>query len=496
MTTSNEQTNPEQTLKDATKKWHPLFKLGVTALGLSLFFIVGFITGRYSERFIQPISTTPTEQLTQADINALETLYGTIQANYIEEINKSQLLEGAMRGMVNALDDPYSEFLNASQSEVFDEAVTGSFQGIGVEIVSKDGQIMIVSPIDDTPAEKAGLKANDIILAADGTELNGMSTHEVVQLIRGEKGTSVELKIKRADTTFDVTVDRDEIPIISVKAELDEEDPTVGIIRVSQFAGNTYDQLVESIKQLKEEGATSFVFDFRSNPGGLLDQAMKISNIFLEEGQTIFQIEEANGQVETSKATKALGDFKITDPYVVLVDEGSASASEIFAGAIQQNTDHKVVGTKTFGKGTVQTMATENEYGELKLTIAKWLTPNGTWIHQEGVEPDVEVDNDPVAHALFLNDEEVYQKGDQGEFVDTIIMILNALDYSVEEANSFDETVEKQVKAFQKDHNLEQTGQVTGETARQLMEETRAYLQANDVQYKKALEVLKESKSE
>lgn len=496
MNTSTEPTSPDSTTKGvSSRKWHPLLKLGVTTIGLSLFFIIGFMTGRYGETYLRPTPAT-SQELTQEDLNSLATLYNTIQSHYIESVDKGQLLEGAMSGMVNALDDPYSEFLNLSESELFDETVTGSFQGIGVEIVSKDGDIMVVSPIDDTPAEKAGLRANDVIVSVDGTELKEMSTREVVELIRGEKGTEVNLKIKRDSTTFDVTVERAEIPVVSVKAELDKEDSTVGYIRVSQFAGNTYDQLVEGIDRLKQEGATSFIFDFRANPGGLLDQAMKISNIFLDEGETIFQIEESNSQTETSKASKGLGTFKVTDPYVVLVDEGSASASEIFAGAIQQNTNHSLVGTQTFGKGTVQTIANENAYGELKLTIAKWLTPDGTWIHQEGIKPDVIVEPHPLSHALVLNNEEVYQKGQQGEFVDTIILMLNTLGYSVGDATIFNETVEAQVKAFQKDHELAETGIVTGETTDILMEETRDYLQHHDVQYQKALEVLKVTQSE
>ncbi|MGO4937104.1 S41 family peptidase [Fundicoccus sp. Sow4_H7] len=441
----------------------------------------------------QDNSISEEKQLTEEDLKMIEDIYNTIQINYIEELDKNDLLEGALKGMVDAIGDPYSEYLNKQESTSFDDSITGSFQGIGVQFMSQNGNVTVISPIDGTPAADAGIQPNDIILEADGIELTGMDTNQVVELIRGPEGTEVELKVQRGSSTFDVTLVRAEIPIISVTGEIDAEHANVGNVRISQFAANTYDELVEIITDLRDQGADRFVFDLRSNPGGLLNQALNLSNMFVEDGDVIMQVDERNREIDMFHGDDAkYGDFQVTDPYVVLIDGGSASASEILAAAISENTDNKLIGTTTFGKGTVQNITNESDIGELKLTIAKWLTPNGTWIHDTGISPDITVEPEELTSALLLNTSEELTLGDSSEFVQSLSLILSSLGYDIPNQSYYDEKMAEVVKQFQLDNELEADGIVTGDTAQKLNDQARQYLDEHDVQYKAAVEYLLE----
>lgn len=230
--------------------------------------------------------------LEDEDFKLIEDVYNSILDNYIEDVNKEALLQGALDGMVRSLGDPYSEYLDSDESAQFDETIEGSFTGIGVQIMTQNGLVTIISPIADTPADKAGLRANDIILEADGVSLTDMNSNEVVKHIRGEIGTKVNLKIQRGSSTFEVEVERAEIPLISVESKLDENEPTIGYVQITQFASTTADEIEEAVSQLRKDGAKRFIFDLRNNPGGLLDQAIIISNMFLKDGDIIVQMQE------------------------------------------------------------------------------------------------------------------------------------------------------------------------------------------------------------
>lgn len=429
--------------------------------------------------------------LQQEDFNKIEEIYNSILEYYIEDVDKDALLQGALEGMVSALGDPYSEYLDADEAMQFDDSIEGSFFGIGVQFMMQSGQVMIISPIKDTPADKAGLQANDIILEADGVTLTDMNTNGVVKLIRGEEGTSVKLKIQRGSQTFDVTVERAEIPVISVTGELDEEQKQIGFVQISQFSSTTAEELQKTVEDLKAQGATHFIFDLRNNPGGLLDQAMIISNMFLEDGEIIVQMQEQKDEPVSYAANDVLyGKFQINDPYVVLINEGSASASEIVSAAIAENTDFPLIGQKTFGKGTAQNITNQSELGELKLTVAKWLTPTGLWIHETGIMPDIEIAANELSTAISLNSSETLQEGDANEMVKTAIKILKALGYEIESEYAYDATVKVAVEAFQEEHGLVKNGIITGDTATQLNLAAREYLLENDPQYDKAVEIL------
>lgn len=434
-------------------------------------------------------------RLTDDDLKVIKEVYNSIQVNYIEEVSKTDLLTGALKGLVDAVGDPYSEYLNAEESTSFEEDFQDSFEGIGVQFMMENGRVTVISPIDGTPAGEAGLLPNDIILEADDVDLTDMNTNEVVKLIRGPKDSEVKLLIQRNNSTFEVTLIRATIPNISVTGELDKDHPEIGHIKISQFADHTYDELVESVQDLRNQGATSLIIDLRMNPGGLLDSALNIGNMFLEDGEMIMQISERNSDenAEFLANERAFGSFKITEPFTILIDEGSASASEILAAAVQENTDAKLIGQTSFGKGTVQTILNPTDLGELKLTSAKWLTPSGNWIHDVGIEPEIVVDDSPVASSLLMNSNETLELGISNEFVESLSLMLNALGYEVASENYFDEAMVEAVKAFQTDVDLEADGKVTGDTAHALNRLVREHLKENDPQYDAAIELLLES---
>lgn len=431
------------------------------------------------------------------DFEKIQTVYDTLMSDYYQGVESETLIEGAITGMTESVGDPYTQYLNVEESSSLNESISASFEGIGAEVMKQGDNVMIVSPIAGSPAEKAGLQPNDIIVKVDEQELSGMSLNEAVSYIRGEKGSEVVLTIKRGETTFEVTLVRDTIPVETVLYQLDKENPTIGSITITSFSSPTYEDLVMAIEDLREQGATSFVFDVRQNPGGLLNAGLSISNLFLENGDIILQTQEKDQEpVSIVADDKTMGSFKVTEPSVLLVDEGSASASEILAGAVSESGNVKLIGTKTFGKGTVQNVATFDDSSELKLTIAKWLTPSGEWIHEKGITPDIEVSLPEYANLLLIDSSKTYQLGDVSAEVENLEKVLDALGYSVEDTDGyFDESTQEAVKEFQTDTKLTVDGKVTGETSTQLVESLRKLIDENDTQYEAAIKELQSSKS-
>ncbi|MBG9981971.1 S41 family peptidase [Aerococcaceae bacterium DSM 111020] len=466
---------------------------GIIGFTLTLLIIIGVRQPIIAQGSLGWLFGNDTESLSNEDIEAITQVYESIQALYIEDVDKDALVQGALKGMVQATEDPYSEFLNVDQAEEMNNDVEGSFTGIGVQFQMTNDRPTIIAPIEGTPASEAGLMPNDIILEADGHELTGLDTNEIVKYIRGEVGTTVDLVIQRGDATFDVTIERAEIPIITVEGEIDPEQSDIGYVNITQFNGTTAEELETVVTDLRNQGAKRFVFDLRYNPGGLLDQALTISNMFLEDGQNIMQMEETGAEKVIYTADDAeYGNFQIDEPYVFLINVGSASASEILAAAVAENNNTPLIGQTTFGKGSVQTVIPQGDYGELKLTIAKWLTPNGQWIHEEGVAATEEVDANPLEGAILLQSDKAYQIGDSDPAVLTIGTVLDLLDYDLQSLEYYDESMEKAVKAFQEENELEPTGIVTDETATLINEEARRLLEEIDPQYDHAFEILNE----
>ncbi|OKL37901.1 S41 family peptidase [Domibacillus mangrovi] len=425
----------------------------------------------------------------RAEFNKLYEAYDKIESGYYKEVDQDTLVNGAINGMIDALEDPYSDYMNKEEASQFHEGVSSSFEGIGAEIQEQDGFIMIVSPIKGSPAEKAGLKPNDMVMSVDGKSIQGMSASEAVLLIRGEKGTKVKLEVKRngLDKTQEMIIVRDKIPIETVYVEVDEN--KIAHIQITSFSEHTAEELNTALADMEKKEVKGIVLDLRQNPGGLLDQAIKMANYFVPEGKNIVQIESNDGKVQ---AYKAEGGNKVDLPTAVLIDSGSASASEILAAALHESAAIPLIGEKSFGKGTVQSAEDFSDESNLKLTTAKWLTPNGTWIHEKGIEPDTAVNLPDYASLSYINPESELKLEVLSDEVKTAEQMLTALGYDPGKVDGyFDESTKNAVEEFQKASDIESNGILTGAATTKLMEELRLKLQENDTQLNKAIESVK-----
>ncbi len=461
---------------------------------------VAFLTGGscyiyFDSQYKKQLADSPAQS---ANLRKVDNLYNEIVNNYVGKVDEEKLVDGALKGMTEALDDPYSSYLNEPEADELDQSLAGSFEGIGATMTMTDELPTVAqAPIEGSPAAKAGMKTNDTILKVDDEETQGKTLSQVVSKIRGKKGTEVSLTIKRGEETFELKLKRDTIPIETVKGVLDKDDDSIGSIKITSFGENTYKELQETIKTLRKDGATSFVIDLRQNPGGLLDQVEKMASMFLKDGKTILKFEDKAGNTSEEVASSELdGGFKVTEPTVVLVDEGSASASEIFAAALKESGNKEIIGTKTFGKGTVQTVKNLNDKSEVKLTVLKWLTPKGKWIHEKGLEPTIKADYPEYAYLSPISRDKILKLGDSSPVVKNINALLNALGYDVNaQASDFSEQTKAAISAIQTDNNLPVTGEVDNETAAQIETEIGKKIKENDQAYAAGIkELQKEDK--
>nr|WP_274413139.1 S41 family peptidase [Bacillus methanolicus] len=424
------------------------------------------------------------------EFDKLFTAYDTLKESYYKEVDKQQLIDGAINGMLESLGDPYSDYMNEEEAESFHQSISSSFEGIGAEIQEKDGQIVIVSPLKGSPAEKAGLKPNDIVVSVNGKSLQGMSSTEAVTLIRGKKGTKVELIIKRPgiDEPIKMPIVRDTIPLETVYGEMLEDG--IAKVQITSFSENTAKELIDVLNNLQKQGMKGLVLDLRQNPGGLLDQAVKISSLFVPEGKVLFKIEDRNGNIQEQKASN---NNNPDIPLVVIIDQGSASASEIFAAAVKESANVPLVGQKSFGKGTVQRAQDFSDGSNMKITTEKWLTPKGNWIHEKGIKPDYEVALPEYASLPYINPDLKLKLSSASTQVKAAQKMLKALGYDPgREDGFFDEKTKQAVILFQKAEKLEANGILTGQSTLTLMERLREKIEKNDTQVQKAVEVLKQ----
>ena len=311
-----------------------------------------------------------------------------IKTDYVESIENKEIVESAINGILSSL-DPHSSFLNAKNLEDMKIQTKGEFGGLGIEVTLENGFVKVISPIDDTPAYKAGIKAGDYITHLDKKSVIGLTLNEAVNKMRGPVGSKLEVTVGRKNMEpFDVTIKRDVIKITSVRSRLEKD---VGYVRITTFSEQTKKSTTEAIKKLKKnKNLKGYVLDLRNNPGGLLEQAVYISNLFLEKGEIVSTRGRNSSNPDTYKATP--GDIINGLPLVVLINSGSASASEIVAGALQDHKRAIILGTQSFGKGSVQTIIPVNPFGALRMTTARYFTPSGKSIQKKGISPDIVVD--------------------------------------------------------------------------------------------------------
>ncbi|NEW66429.1 S41 family peptidase [Carnobacteriaceae bacterium zg-84] len=477
-------------------------KKGIIHLSVSKFIMILLVTvlgsvgvtcaAMIASAQLQTHMLSSTSNLPPKLIEGLSKSYTLLKNAYMGDLDDQKLIDGALSGFVSGAEDTYTTYLNEKEFSALMQATDSTLEGIGVEVEQVGEYIRVVSPYGESPAAKAGLQTNDLFVEVNGENIVGKSISEVVTLIRGKKGTSVTLKMKRGNSEYTVSVVRDKISLTTVKHELDKTNQNVGIVRISSFAKTTYDELVEAVKDLRTKGVTSFVIDVRSNPGGLLDSVQKIVNMFVEPNKVIFEMENKAEGIQKVFSSESLGSFKVTEPITILIDKGSASASEIFAGALSDLGRAKLVGETSFGKGTAQTVQQLSAETGIKITYSKWLTPNGTWVHKTGIKPDYEVALPEYSKLSFINPDDVHQSGESSDSVLNIQKLLRALDYGAHLTGTYDDETVQAVKQFQKSAQLEETGVVSGDTTRALLKTLREKIIQNDTQLQKAVELLNE----
>lgn len=327
-------------------------------------------------------STAPS----QVDFSSLNDLYSVLRDNYDGTIDTNKLVDGAKHGMIDSLGDPYTAYFNTDEAKEFSNDLNGTFEGIGAELGKSNNQLTILNVLVDSPAQKAGLQNKDVILKINDEDASNITAVTAVTKIRGNKGTTVKLNILRDSTAKDYTITRDTITSPSVKSET--LSGNIGYIRISRFGDDTSSLATQAAQTLKASGVTKVILDLRGNGGGYLNAGQDVAGLWLNNKVVVS--ERTNG-VTTNTLRSGSSPVLEGIKTIVLVDGGSASASEIVAGALKDNGAATLVGEKTFGKGSVQTVADVTGGGQLKVTVAKWYTPNGVNINKEGIMPDKEV---------------------------------------------------------------------------------------------------------
>jgi carboxyl-terminal processing protease len=360
----------------------------ILSLGIMLGVFMGLCGSVFAEKGNGDIATD-TETLPYEDLRTFTEIFGRIKRDYVEPVSDKKLLEDAVRGMLSGL-DPHSAYLVPEEYQELKEGTTGQFGGLGIEVTMENGFIKVVSPIDDTPAQKAGIKTGDLIIKLDDKPVKGMSLTDAVKMMRGEPGSKIVLTIVREglEAPLKLTLSRDIIKVKSVKSRVLEKG--YGYVRISSFQSGTGDALKDALAALKKENGGNLkglVLDLRNNPGGVLNAAVEVSDAFLKSGLIVY----TEGRIENSEMrfNAAPDDLINGAPIVVLINAGSASASEIVAGALQDQKRAVIMGEKSFGKGSVQTILPTSNGAAVKLTTARYYTPSGRSIQAEGIEPDV-----------------------------------------------------------------------------------------------------------
>ena len=361
----------------------------VPALATAL--LLALAGGPIGPAFATDGEESQSEKLPLEELRTFAEVFGRIKSDYVEGVDDKTLLESAIRGMLSGL-DPHSSYLDREEYRDLQVGTRGEFGGLGIEVGMEDGFVKVIAPIDDTPAERAGLESGDLIVRIDDEPVKGMNLNDAVNVMRGKPGTKIVLTILRegADSPFNVELVRDIIQVASVKNRTLE--PGYGYVRISHFQSRTTEDLLSALNELEEEnvdGLKGLVLDLRNNPGGVLNSAVGVSDAFLVGGIIVY----TKGRVEDSELQFKAGPDDVLKgaPIVVLVNSGSASASEIVAGALQDHKRAIIMGNPTFGKGSVQTIVPIDKTTALKLTTARYYTPSGRSIQAQGIEPDIEL---------------------------------------------------------------------------------------------------------
>jgi carboxyl-terminal processing protease len=424
-------------------------------------------------------------------LHKVEVAYDLISEKFFQDVNKGELVEGAIQGMLKTLNDPYSVYMNAETASQFNDALDSSFEGIGAEVTMMDGKLVIVAPFKNSPAEEAGLKPNDRIVKIDGSSIDGLDLYEATLKIRGKKGTKVKLEVLREGVSdpIEVAVKRDDIPVETVHSDVKKVNGvTAGYIQITTFSENTAVDFKKQLAELEKKNVKGLVIDVRGNPGGLLSSVEQILQEFVTSKKPYIQIQERSGEVMKSFSSNKK---KKAYPVVVLIDEGSASASEILAGALKETEGYPLIGTKSFGKGTVQQAVPMGDGSNIKLTMYKWLTPNGNWIHKKGIMPDIPVKQPAYYYAHPLQLDKPLKPEMNNDQVKNAQEMLKGLGFMLDRSDGYySKKTEQAVKEFQIQQGLDANGVIDAKTAEHLQAEIYQQVQneKNDLQLQSAIE--------
>lgn len=355
--------------------------------------------------------TRKEKEKTYKDMELFADVLAIVQEQYVESVDSKELIYGSLRGMMEAL-DPYSDFMDPEKHQELIEETAGKFGGIGVEISMREGVLTVVTPLEGTPAWEADLQPNDKIVKINGELTKGVSLEAAVGLLRGDPGTDVKVSILREkeNKIFSVTIKRAIISLQDIKRYVILED-SVAYVRIAQFSDVTVKDLAKALKELKKQGMEGLIIDLRSNPGGLLDSAVDVASLFIDPGKKVVEIIDRDNKKDEF-FSRRIEEKTNKIPMVILVNDGSASGSEIVAGCLQDYKRALILGVKTFGKGSVQTVIPLTDGAALKLTTAKYYTPVGRMIHEKGIEPDIVVENRKIKTEEPNGEDELFEKYD------------------------------------------------------------------------------------
>lgn len=351
------------------------------------------------------LTFTKSYDIDDPNLKEIMSTYEAIKDNYYEDVDEKELVNAAVNGMASVLQDPNSYYMDKEATDSFNQQINGSFVGVGMSVYHGESDNIIIEIFKDSPAEKAGLQVNDIVTKVGDTDVRGMALTELTNLIKGEKDSVVNITVLRDDKEMSFDVTRGTIELTSVTNKIIEgENKKIGYINISIFASNTYEQFNKSLKSLEKQDIDSLIIDVRNNPGGHLNQVEKILSLFFNKKTVLYQL-DTKGSVEKKYST---GDGKRKYEVVILVNEGSASASEILASCFKENYKNaKIVGTTTYGKGTIQNALELSTGVTVKYTVQKWLTSKGEWINEVGVEPDVVVGQSEEYYSTLSDEDDV-----------------------------------------------------------------------------------------
>ena len=415
----------------------------------------------------------------------VEKVYEQLQGSYYKKVSSQTLRQGAINGMLDSLNDPFSEGLSGAKQEQVNNILEGStFGGVGIQMAVRNNKVVVDSIVANSPASKSTIKPGDEIVAVDNKKVSAAQFTKVASLVRGKVGTKVTLKLKRANSTFNVTLKRAKISQSSLTKRTEGN---ATIITITQFDVNTAKDLKSALKSINTQKYPRLIIDLQDNPGGEMNAALKSASYFLSNKKIIMQYKDRKEKEVIRSDKKLSGDFHTSLKPIILINGNTASASEIFTAALVQNHCGVSVGQTSYGKGTVQQVG-QTEDSEYKYTVAKWLTPNGTWINQKGLKPTYPVSESPLAKLPQFQSMSVLKKSMTGVDVVTLQQYLTALGYLPKHVTGvFDDETKNAVIKFQKEHDLTTDGIVNGQVQAQLYLAVAQKLQDNNPALKKAL---------